>query len=46
MKMTFNLCKKLIAMGKMDANKLDVYFAANRLTSDEYAELIEMMKEE
>lgn len=42
---TFNLCKKLIAIGKaeiVNAN-IDLYLAAGRLTEDEYNELIAML---
>ena len=38
--MTYNLCKKLLAIGKLTAKMLDVYFAAGRLTDVEYTELI------
>ena len=41
--MTYNLCKALIEAGRMTADKLDVYFAAGRLTAEEYAELIGML---
>ncbi len=41
--MTYNLCKKLIEAGRMDANKLDVFYAAGRLTGEEYTELIGML---
>jgi len=41
--MTYILCKKLIEAGRMDVEKLDVYFAAGRLTAEEYAELIGML---
>lgn len=46
--MTYTLCKKLIALGKTDglADKLDVYFAAGRLTAEQYKELIELVKED
>ena len=44
--MVYKLCKKLIALGKIEglADKLDVYFAAGRLTAAEYEELIGMLK--
>lgn len=37
----FNLCKLLIEKGRMDGlqGKMDVYLAADRLTTDEYTEL-------
>ena len=34
--MTYKLCKRLIALGKMTVHMLDVYFAAGRLTDEEY----------
>ena len=40
MTLTYNLCKKLIALGKLTANMLDVYYAAGRLTDAEYTELV------
>lgn len=42
--MTYKLCKKMLALGKLTANMLDVYFAAGRLTETEYRELIDSMK--
>jgi hypothetical protein len=42
--MTYKLCKVLIEAGRMDADKLDVYFAAGRLTAEEYQELIAMLQ--
>ena len=39
---TYNLCKKLIAIGKaeiVNAN-IDLYLANNRLTAEEYAEIM------
>lgn len=41
--MTYKLCKRLIAMGKLTANMLDVYFAAGRLTDEQYTELMAMI---
>ena len=41
--MTYKLCKRLAAMGKLSADMLDVYFAAGRLTAEEYAELVAMV---
>lgn len=38
--MTYNLCKRLAAMGKLTAEMLDVYFAAGRLTDEQYSELV------
>lgn len=45
--MTYKLCKKLIALGRTDglADKLDVYFAAGRLTEAEYKELMAELNE-
>ncbi len=52
---TFNLCKKLIETYKTKgqtekmeelAEKIDIYFAAGRLTDEEYNTLQEMMKDE
>lgn len=42
--MTYKLCLRLVALGRMTAEKLDVYFAAGRLSAEEYAELIEMLQ--
>ena len=41
----FNLCKLLIQRGKTAGliDKMDVYLAADRLTTDEYSQLVEMM---
>ena len=43
----FNLCKKLIEKGKTDLllDKMDAYLAADRLTVEEYNELLAMMTE-
>ena len=42
--MTYGYCKKIIASGKYDKNemkdKLDVFLLANRITDDEYKELV------
>ena len=45
MKMTYKLCKILATKGKLTAEMLDVYLAANRITSEQYIELIELIKE-
>lgn len=42
--MTYNLCKKLIALGKLKANMLDVYYAAGRLTDEQYTELMTLLE--
>ncbi len=44
--MTYRLCKRLIALGKLTANMLDVYYAAGRLTDDEYTELAALIAPE
>lgn len=45
--MTYKLCKKMIMNGNYTKddmlNKLDVFFATNRLTEEEYRELIELI---
>ena len=41
--MTYKLFKKLIAMGKLTANMLDVYYAAGRLTDEQYTELMTLI---
>ena len=41
--MTYTLCKKMIAIGKLTAEMLDVFFAAGRLTVDEYKELVALL---
>ena len=38
--MTSKLCKALADKGKLTADMLDVYFAAGRLTSEQYEELL------
>lgn len=42
-----NLCLLLINRGRTDGlmDKMDAYLAADRLTAEEYAELVEKMKE-
>lgn len=43
--MAYALCKKLIALGRTEglSDKLDVYFAAGRLTAEEYRELMGLL---
>lgn len=43
--MTYILCKKIIALGKTEglAEKIDVYYMANRITTEEYQELISLL---
>lgn len=38
--MTYKLCKALATKGKLTADMLDVYFAAGRLTAEQYEELL------
>lgn len=37
---TYELCKQLLARGKLTAQMLDVFFAAGRLTPEQYQELM------
>lgn len=46
MKVTYKLCLKLAELGKLTANMLDVYYAADRITDEQYAELITMITQE
>ena len=41
--MTYKLCKRLAALGRLTAEMLDVYFAAGRISAEEYAELVAMV---
>lgn len=41
--MTYKLCKILAAKSKLTAEMLDVYLAAERITSEQYMELIELI---
>ena len=43
--MTYKLCKRLIATGKLTPNMLDVYYAAGRLTDEQYTELVALIEE-
>ena len=43
--MTYKLCKILATKGKLTDEMLDVYLAANRITSEQYIELIGLIKE-
>jgi len=47
--MAYNLMKRIIERGNYDKaatmNKLDAFLAADRLTADEYKELVAMMSE-
>lgn len=41
---TYDLCLQLLARGKLTAEMLDVFFAAGRLTPEQYKELMEKIK--
>lgn len=41
---TYELCKQLIKRDKLTGKMLDVYFAAGRLTEDQYKELIKGLR--
>lgn len=41
---TYELCKQLLVRGKLTAKSLDVYFAAGRLTPEQYQELMSELK--
>ncbi len=41
--MTYKLCVKLLALGKLTTNMLDVYYAAGRLTDEQYTELVALI---
>lgn len=41
--MTYKLCKRLAALGRLTADMLDVYFAARRISAEEYAELMALV---
>lgn len=43
--MTYKLCKILAVKGKLSPEMLDVYLAAERITAEQYIELIELIKE-
>lgn len=42
---TYKLCKRLIALDKLTPKMLDVYYAAGRLTDEQYTELAALMDE-
>ena len=48
MKATFDLCKKLIDIGKGDVvnANIDIYLANNRLTEQEYTDLMALLNVE
>ena len=43
----YRTCKRMIQRGTIDglAKKLDIFYAANKLTDAQYAELTEMLNE-
>ncbi len=47
--MTYTYCKKIIEGGKYDkasmADKLDVFLLANRITQEQYNELMQAMED-
>ena len=45
--MLYRICKRLIERGQTAgmAKKLDIFYAANKLTDEQYAELTEMLAE-
>jgi hypothetical protein len=45
MTVLYNTCKRMIERGALDgmSTKLDVFYAANKLTKDEYAELTALL---
>lgn len=43
--MTYKPCKILATKGKLTAEMLDVYLASERITAEQYIELIGLIKE-
>lgn len=45
--MLYRTCKRMIENGNITGmeNKLDIFFAAGKLTEDEYKELLELLAE-
>ena len=43
MNYTYTLCKALAAVHKLTAEKLDVFFAAGRLSVEQYYELLNLI---
>lgn len=41
---TYELCKALVNRGKLTAEMLDVYYAAGRLTAEQYEELLALIR--
>lgn len=46
--MLYKVLKRMIERGQTDgiAQKIDIFFAANKLTEEEYTELTEMLNKE
>ncbi len=44
--MTYKLCKRLIALNKLTLNMLKVYFAAGRISEEQYNELKALIENE
>lgn len=44
--MTYKLCKILAANGKLTADKLDVFLANDRITAEQYIELMQLIAKE
>lgn len=44
--MTYKICLKLIENGKLTAIMLDVYYAAGRISDEEYSELMGRLNEQ
>lgn len=42
--MTYKLCKALAAKGRLTADMLDVYLAADRITAEQYTELMALVE--
>lgn len=40
---TYDLCKQLLIKGKLTLEMLDVFFAAGRLTGEQYSELVALL---
>ena len=43
---TYDLCNLLLKRGKLTKEMLDVYFAAGRLTAEQYEELMKKLDEQ
>jgi hypothetical protein len=43
---TYKLCKRLVALNKLTLNMLQVYFAAGRITKEQYNELKALIENE